>query len=234
MCGRYVSPDDAAVERYFTIDRRTPHPLARHFNVAPTTLVPIVRKTREGLTELAQARWGLVPSWWKQDKLPTSTFNARSEEAALKPMWRQAYRHSRCLIPAEGWYEWRETEVVDRSTGEVRKVKQPYYIHRGDEPVFSFAGLVSWWKGVEAEPLVSCALLTKAAAPDLQYIHPRMPVVLAPDDHARWLDPQLSAGDVGDLVSRALEAFQSYPVGTRVNNARNDSPGLIAPAQELQ
>jgi putative SOS response-associated peptidase YedK len=229
MCGRYVSPDDAAIERYFTIDRRSPNPLVRRFNVAPTTLVPIVRRTQDGLSELRKARWGLVPTWWKQAELPRLTFNARSEEAASKPMWRQAHRQSRCLIPAEGWYEWQETEVVDRSSGEVRKVKQPYFIHRAEEPVFAFAGLVSWWSRPDTDPLVSCALLTKAAAPALEYIHPRMPVVLRAEDLDRWLDPQLSADVVAEAVTRAQGTFASYPVSTRVNNARNESPDLIQP-----
>ena len=152
MCGRYVSPDDAAIERYFTIDRRSPNPLGERFNVAPTTLVPIVHLTSDGQSELCEARWGLIPSWWKQPEPPRLTFNARSEEAASKPMWRQPYRESRCLIPAEGWYEWQEAEAIDRSTGEVRKVKQPYFIHRESEPVFAFAGLVSWWSRPETGP----------------------------------------------------------------------------------
>lgn len=231
MCGRYVSPDDAAIERYFAIDRRSPNPLVRRFNVGPTALVPIIRTTREGQRELCVARWGLVPSWWKRAELPRLTFNARSEEAASKPMWRQAYRQSRCLIPAEGWYEWRQTELVDRESGAVRKAKQPYFIHRDDEPVFAFAGLVSWWQGPEAEPLVSCALLTKAAAPALEYIHPRMPVVLRPDERNCWLDPTLSASAVGEVVSQAQDGFQSHPVSTRVNNTRNESADVIAPIE---
>jgi putative SOS response-associated peptidase YedK len=176
---------------------------------------------------LCAARWGLVPSWWRQAQFPRLTFNARSEDAASKPMWRQAYRQSRCLMPAEGWYEWQETEVVDRSTGEVRKVKQPYFIHCESEPVIAFAAMASYWAKPESEPLVSCAVLTTKAAPGLEYIHERMPVVLAAGDIDAWLDPHLSVEAVGEILSGPKLALQSYAVSTLVNNARNESPDLI-------
>src|SRR5450631_4205517 len=109
MCGRYVSPDEAAIERFWEINRRSnTDPFRRRFNVAPTTTVPIIRRAEDGAHELCEARWGLIPHWWKQEKPPALTFNARSEEAAVKPTWRNSYRHLRCLMPALGWYEWNE------------------------------------------------------------------------------------------------------------------------------
>ena len=119
----------------------------------------------DGNLTLHAARWGLVPSWWKKPKPPALTFNARSEEASTKPMWRHAYRNSRCLMPAGGWYEWQQVERVDQETGEIVKVKQPHYIHRTDEPIFAFAGLMSRWTKLDGESALSCAVLTKAAAP---------------------------------------------------------------------
>lgn len=228
MCGRYVSPEEAAIERYFRIDRRHPHPLNRRFNVAPTTTVPIVIQAEDGRLDLHAARWGLIPSWWKQPKPPTQTFNARSEEAAGKPMWRHAYRNSRCLMPAEGWYEWQLSERVDYVTGEVATVKQPYYLHRDNEPIFAFAGLLSRWTKPDGETAFSCAVLTKTAAPSLVEIHDRMPVVLMPDQYEEWINPaQTNADEVARLIAEAHSHFVHYAVSTKVNNARNESPDLV-------
>lgn len=161
MCGRFVSPDDAAIERHFRINGRSPHPLARRVNVAPTTTVPLLRLADGALT-LCAVRWDLVPSWWKKLKPPAMTLNARSEEAAGKPRWRRAYRNSRCLVPAEGWYEWQQVEQVDSATGEILMVKQ-HFIHRTNVPIFTFAGLVSQWIKPDGESALSCAVPTKAA-----------------------------------------------------------------------
>jgi putative SOS response-associated peptidase YedK len=107
MCGRYVRPDTASIERQWHIGRTNSNPFRGRFNVCPTDTIPILRAKREsGEIELTEARWGFVPHWWKQAKPPSSGFNARSEEAVSKPMWRHAYRNWRCLIPAVGWYEW--------------------------------------------------------------------------------------------------------------------------------
>src|SRR5262245_57886642 len=114
MCGRYVAPDEADLERFWHLGQGH-NPLrgiVARYNVAPTTQVPILF-TKDGALELHLARWGLVPMWWSKDKPPPSTFNARIEEAATKPMWRQPLKDSRCLVPALGWYEWKEGEQVD-------------------------------------------------------------------------------------------------------------------------
>ncbi len=224
MCGRYVSPDDASIERHFRLDGRSPHPLKRRFNVAPTTTVPMMMKAEDGALTLYGARWGLVPFWWKQPKPPALTFNARSEEAASKPMWRHAYRNSRCLMPAEGWYEWQQIEQVDQATGEILKVKQPQFIHRADEPIFAFAGLMSRWTKPDGETALSCAVLTKAAAPSLIVVHDRMPVVLASEQYEEWINPaQAAAAEVARMIAEAQGNFVHYPVSTKVNNARTSS-----------
>jgi putative SOS response-associated peptidase YedK len=225
MCGRYVSPNQAAIERYWHIGRHNSNPFEERFNVAPTTMVPVVY-LEDGETALREARWGLVPHWWKQPKLPGMTFNARSEEAATKPMWRHAYAHSRCLVPARGWYEWQRRETLDTRTGEVRIVKQPYFLH-GRDPLLAFAGLLGFWTRPEGEKLVSCSVLTRAAAGIAALVHERMPVALAPDDRPSWLDPALSKNAVGELVAGSVTDIGAYPVSTRVNSTRNNSPELI-------
>jgi len=230
MCGRYVSPEEAAIERYWHIGARDSNRwIRRSFNVAPTATVPIVLNDENGAVEVIPARWGLIPTWWKDTRPPRLSFNARSEEAAVKPMWRQSYRSMRCLMPAQGWYEWNENEPTRDLSG--RKVHQPYYIHCSSEPVIAFAGLWSTWHGPGGQGLVSCALLTREAAPAIREIHSRMPVVLAPENFAAWLSASTTNQEVAVLVEHARQDFVGYPVSTQVNNAGNDFPELL---QELQ
>src|ERR1043166_7978141 len=183
MCGRYVSPDQAAIEREWHIGRGSGNPFPRRFNVAPTTQVPILRINREsGEFELTLARWGRIPHWWKESKLPAFSINARSEEVATKPMWRDSLRSARCLVPAAGWYEWQVTERADSAAGELRVIKQPHFIHRRAGRPVGFAGLMSVCAlPGQDTPVVSCAILTKAASESIAGVHDRMPVVLPPE-----------------------------------------------------
>ena len=147
MCGRYVSPEQAAIERAWHIGRHNNAPFKRRFNTFPTDTIPFLRLTADSAElELDTGRWGFVPHWWKDAKPPRTSHMARVEEAAGKPMWRDAWRRARCLIPAEGWYEWQVVERVDPATGEVKQGKQPHFIHRADDKLFCFAGLMSYWK----------------------------------------------------------------------------------------
>lgn len=214
MCGRYVSPEQASIERAWQIRRSSGMDFVRRFNVQPTTEVPLLLLDA-GELALAAARWGLIPHWWKQDKPPTFTINARLEEAAGKPMWRDPMRRTRCLLPADGWYEWQ-----DLAGG-----KQPHYITRQDRKPFCFAGLMSVWKDQ-----LSCAILTKAAEGPAAGIHDRMPVVFADEAFEGWLDPALK--DATDFARAQAQSrdFVHYAVSKRVNNARNEGPELIEPA----
>jgi putative SOS response-associated peptidase YedK len=233
MCGRYVHPDTAAIESSWHVGRHNSNPFDRRYNVFPTATVPVLRADREsGGLELASARWGFIPQWWKEAKLPQSTINARSEEAAAKPMWRQAYRHARCLIPAEGWYEWREMERVDRDTGEVKRYKQPYFMRRVDRAPFCFAGLMSYRQESDSA-ILSCAIITRAAAGPVAEIHDRMPVVLPDETHAEWLGTELSdpARVATLIVERAQSAFVYAPVSTAINGRVEDGPRLIEPVE---
>jgi putative SOS response-associated peptidase YedK len=236
MCGRFVSPDEAAIERAWHIGRHNNDPFRRSFNVQPASIIPLLKLDLEsGELELATARWGLIPHWWKDAKPPNFTFNARVEEAPSKPMWRDALRRARCLVPAEGWYEWREHE---RSIGAAKgkRYKQPYYIRRRDGRLLCFAGLLSRWAAPGAdEPMLTCSILTTAASGPLTAIYDRMPVVLADETHAAWLAPALKDGERAVELARSrapAEALEHYPVSTLVNNGRADSPELIEPARD--
>jgi len=234
MCGRYVSPDTAAIERAFHVGRGNNAPFARRFNVQPTTAVAILRRPRESsVAQLAQARWGLIPHWWKDEKPPKFTFNARLEEAAGKPMWRQPLRHARCLVPAEGWYEWRAVESLDPRSGKPKIAKQPHFIRRADSSLFCFAGLLSLRTPREGgEPQLSCSILTRTATGPVAAVHDRMPVVLDDAAHALWLDPLLAdAARVEEFIGvHALSAgFSHFEVSTLVNNAGAEGAQLIEP-----
>lgn len=230
MCGRYVSPDEAAIERAWHIGRHNNNPFKRRFNVAPTALVPLLRlDPATGELELALARWGLIPQWWKDDKPPRMTHNARMEEAASKPMWRQALRHGRCLIPAEGWYEWQETQRIDPATGEITAAKRPHFVYRPDRTLFCFAGLAALWTHPgDHNPMLTCAIFTKEAAESIADVHPRMPVVLPTGSHRAWLDPALTDGSLATafMKQHAVGDFVHHAVSTRVNAASNDDEAL--------
>ncbi len=230
MCGRYVSPDEAAMERYWHIGaRNSGRWIRRVYNVAPSMSVPMVLSNDDGSPEVVPARWGFIPGWWKKERPPSLTFNARSEEAGEKPMWRHSYRARRCLMPAQGWYEWSARELARSASG--RQVKQPYYIHAQDDSMLAFAALWSSWQGPDGQAVLSCALLTKDAAPSIQAIHKRMPVVLSPGQFDLWLAGTASIEDVGEAVTQARQDLVGYPVSTEVNNTRNDYAELL---QEIQ
>jgi len=231
VCGRYVHPDDAAIERAWHVGRHNSNPFGRRYNVVPTSIVPMLRiEPGSGELELTAARWGFIPHWWKDAKAPQSTINARSEDAAAKPMWRHAYRHARCLIPAEGWYEWREMERVDRESGEVKRYKQPYFMRRAEDVPFCFAGLMSWREGPDAgSTALSCAILTRAATGPVAEVHDRMPVVLPDQIHGEWLDAKLAdPARVAAIIAECAQAdFRYTPVSTAINGRVADSPMLI-------
>jgi putative SOS response-associated peptidase YedK len=206
MCGRYVAPDTAAIEAQWRLVSSRTALFERRFNVAPAADVPILRRGKDGGLVLASARWGLVPHWWKQAQPPRYNHNARLEEAAAKPMWRDALARWRCLIPALGWYEWRESD------------KQPFYFHRADGRLAAMAGLLSYRK----EEGLTCAVLSMEAPSRLTSLHHRMPVVIAPADEEAWLD----AG----TVQTDPEAIAFHAVRKLVNSSKAEGPELLQPA----
>jgi putative SOS response-associated peptidase YedK len=161
-------------------------------------------------------------------RAPLST---RAEEAAAKPMWRTPLRNARCLVPAAGWYEWKEVERTDPATGEIRRAKQPYFIHLPDDRLFCFAGVMSRWSKPGEDLQLSCAFLITAAAGPLKEVHERMPVALPDDAHATRLDPALNDGADALTLARehALTGFEHRPVSARVNATKNDDQALVEP-----
>jgi putative SOS response-associated peptidase YedK len=222
MCGRYVSPDEAALERAWNITRAG-NPFRTVFNAAPTMALPVNRMC-DGQRVLDALQWGLVPSWWSKTQLPHSTINARAEDAATKPMWRGAVRHTRCLVPCLGWYEWKAAAVAQG--------KRPYFIHRSDRQMFCLAGLWSAWQPQDTEPLRTFAILTREAVGAMAELHDRMPLVLPQEAWASWLDANEKDGSavVAAALAAAETAFEWYPVSTYVNSPRNQGEACWAPA----
>lgn len=189
------------------------------FNIGPGQEIPAVL-SRDGRTEIVELKWGLVPSWAEDPKIGFSTMNARSESAHEKPAFRDAYRHRRCLIPASGFYEWKEG-----ATGS----KQPYAAVRDGGKAYSMAGLWETWEGADGERLETCTVLTCAANTRLRALHERMPVVIPAVDRAVWLDPRVE----GLAALRAMcqpddsMRWSYYPVSTRVNRVKNEGRGLL-------
>lgn len=197
------------------------------YNVAPGTDVHVVRAGERGARRLAHARWGLVPAWAKSPDFAAKTINARAETAAGKPTFRAAFRHRRCLVPADGFYEW---------TGNSRR-KRPWLIRlKGGKP-FAFAGLWEAWRGADGAAIETCAILTTEANERLAALHPRMPVILPASAHRAWLDPK---GSRAPEALRALlgpypsDAFDCHPVGDRVNSPKNDDPACLERRAEVE
>lgn len=217
MCGRYVftSPLEA-IQQMFRFDQMAN--LGPNYNVAPTHEMPIVRR-KEGdrRNELVTARWGLIPHWAKDKKIAYSTINARSETAASKPAFRDAFKRRRCLVVADGFFEWRRDG----------KEKWPHLIRLKGGGPFAFAGLWSTWRSPEGEDVESYTIMTTEPNELMARIHNRMPVILGQDDHDRWLDLDADAVDV--LKPCPADWLEAYPVDKRVGNVRNNDPDLIRP-----
>jgi putative SOS response-associated peptidase YedK len=217
VCGRYSAsrPPDLTAETYAATVVDDPPPPS--WNVAPTDSISVV-VLRETGRELRTLRWGLVPSWSKDKKGAARMINARAETVATKPAFRNALGRRRCLVPADGWYEW--------MTGADGR-KQPFFITRSSGGPVAFAGLYEVWRDPATEELLrTCAVVTTAAAPSLAYLHERMPVVLPPEAWAEWLDPALD-DPLGLLEPH--EGFDAYPVSPAVNSVRNNDPSLVEP-----
>jgi len=193
--------------------------LQPRYNIAPTTTIDVVVPRAGDRLELVQMRWGLIPSWWKKTaKEAPSTFNARAETVAEKPMFRAAFKRSRCVIPASGYYEWKATE-----TG-----KQPYYISAADGSVLSFAGIWDEWLDIEtSEPVKSCTIIVTDANTLTRKIHDRMPVILS--QFEPWL---AGTGGVDVLKPAPEDILRMWPVSRKVNRVGNDDdPKLIEAIQ---
>ena len=260
MCGRYASARRRIeLLEEFRIERdRVPEPLEPDYNVAPTRRVYAVitreprpsedaedteaaaEQTPDGPSGLARelrvVRWGLVPFWAKDPKIGSRLINARAETVASKPAFRHAFKRNRCLLPADGYYEWQRPDGSSQDEpGGKGGVKQPYFITRGDGGPLAFAGLYELWRDAalpddhERAWLWTATIITTSAPDELGQIHDRMPMVIEPDRWADWLDP--AASDPADLAAllapAASSGLISYPVSTAVNSVRNNGPELL-------
>ncbi len=217
MCGRFtLSTPPTAIADHFGLDE-VPELEAR-FNVAPGQSIATV--SGEGTRPtLCLRRWGLVPSWAVDSKIGNRLINARAETVAEKPSFRSALRRRRCLVPADGFYEWAGSKGS----------KQAYFIGLQGRALFAFAGLWERWTDPDGEVLESCSLLTTAAAERLRALHDRMPVIVDPADYGLWIDPEVKEPDlVSPVIDRNLGgALEFYPISQYVNDVRHDDPRCL-------
>ncbi len=215
MCGRFFLDAQAGeiIEHY---QMPPPDLFAPRYNIAPTT--PVLALNHNGFDLY---RWGLIPSWAKDLSIGNRMFNARGETVAEKPSFRSAYKRRRCLVPANGFYEWR------LENGR----KQPYVCHRDGE-LFSLAGIWEHWHDADGNEIDSCAIITTDAQGKMRELHERMPVYIPPEGYADWLDCKDENTERADALLRGTKPeYSFYPVGTAVSNSRNEGPDLIKPLE---
>jgi len=220
MCGRFAfyTPAEAVV-RLFSIEHA--EDLAPRYNIAPTQPAPVVRREENGTRSLSSLRWGLIPFWAKDPGIGNRLINARAETVATKPAFRQAFGKRRCLVLADGFYEWQKA-----GTGKI-----PWYITHAAGRPFAMAGLWESWSRGPDQPLETCTILTTAANECLSPIHHRMPVVLDVEAIESWLDPRSGGEDLSAAVASADETpFEAVAVSRQVNSPANEGPDLIRPA----
>ena len=239
MCGRFAaSASTEEIVATFAVDEVVDEPRPT-FNAAPTDPVPAVvervdARSGAAVRKLVTPRWGLVPSWATDTRGAARLINARVETVATKPAFRKAFATRRCLLPADGYFEW---QPVPDATASGRPRKQPWFIRPADGGLFVMAGLYEFWRdpALEGPPawLTTCTIITTTAADAVGHIHDRMPMVVAPEAWDDWLDPRLDRpDDVAALLSVApAAALASWPVSTLVNSVRNDGPELVARLQ---
>lgn len=219
MCGRYViTSAPEALRRLFNYGEQPNFP--PHFNVAPTQPVPVVIR-ESGTRHFRLMRWGFLPAWVKDPRKFALVINARAETVLEKPSFRAAMRRRRCLLPADGYYEWQTTDGR----------KRPFFIRRRDGQPIGFAGLFETWAGPNGEEVDTVAIITAAAPPEMAVLHDRVPVTIDPQDFEAWLDTEATDAAMAArlLAAPPLGIFAWHEVSTAVNRVANDGPHLIAP-----
>jgi putative SOS response-associated peptidase YedK len=227
MCGRYrLSRRKQIVEEYFdsASDEQDWEP---RYNIAPTQPVVVIRQNATGpIRELSLMRWGLIPSWAKDSSGAASMINARSETASTKPVFADALKHRRCLMPADGFYEWK------RRGGP----KQPFCFQVNDGELFAFAGLWDRWMDSTGKWITTCSILTTTPNAVASTVHDRMPVILEPDSYDLWLDPGMRNVTAVCEPLRPFDArlMRSYPVSNRINHVANDDKECARPVEIVE
>jgi putative SOS response-associated peptidase YedK len=221
MCGRFTLTVNPANSQDTFSDYNFPAMFAPRFNIAPTQ--PILAIPNDDKFTADFFIWGLIPMWAKDPEIGNRLINARGETLAEKPSFRGSYRHKRCLILADGFYEW-------KSFGS-RKTKTPYYIHMQAHKPFAMAGLWDHWESPDGSSIKSCTIITTTPNELMGAIHDRMPVILHPRDYAKWLNPAPQTPENLQPLIKPFPAdtMTAYPVSTLVNKATNDSPEMVVP-----
>jgi len=223
MCGRYaLYGPTSRIREQFDLDDG--FDFTPRYNIAPTTKALVVHSGSHGERVASLYRWGLIPVWAKDTTIGAKLINARGETVAEKPAFRTAFRRGRCLVPANGFYEWKSVQETGRT------VKQPYYIRPRDEgELFGFAGLTERWVSRNGEEIRSCCIITTGANSLMMPIHDRMPVILAANDYDEWLDPVNTDTETLRAMLRPAECgdMTAYPVSRAVNSSRNDSSTFV-------
>jgi len=222
MCGRFTLTINPA-ELQDTFSNYTfPAKFAPRFNIAPTQ--PVLTIPNNDKLKADFFLWGLIPMWAKDPSIGNRLINARGETLAEKPSFRGSYRHKRCLILADGFYEWKSLEG--------KKTKTPYYIHMQDRGLFAIAGLWDHWESPDGSSVNTCTIITTTANELMESIHDRMPVILHSRDYAKWLDPSPQTPESLQPLLKPFPAdeMSAYAVSTLVNKASNDLPELVVPA----
>ena len=226
MCGRYslATPAQQVAEHFGLAE--VPE-LSPRYNIAPTQSVAIVRTSGDEAAPILEfRRWGLIPSWAKDPAIGSRMINARVETAAEKPAFRSAFRRRRCLVPADGFYEWKPHP----------KRRRPHHVRLDAGGLFGLAGLFEAWKSPEGETIESCTLLTTAANAALRALHDRMPILIDPEHYPRWLDPDLQDPKaILSLTDPSIsDRLRFHPVGFHVNNPSNDDRACIEPTEPAE
>ncbi len=221
MCGRFALKTPAVKLREMLHFDNTPTSTPR-YNIAPSQEVFVIR-LEEGRRIAVPMRWGLIPSWAKDPAIGNRMINARCETIAEKPAFRESFRLRRCLIPADGFYEWQARKG---------KGKQPFYIHQTEGDVLTMTGIWDRWVSPAGEEVLSCAIITTAAGPTVGQIHTRMPVIIPPQDRERWLSDKTPKEVLLALLQPpAEEILTTYAVDSAVNKPEVDNPSCIVPAE---
>lgn len=222
MCGRYTLHQDSEnlATRYKLSSK--PESIRDNFNVAPAHFMPIIVE-EDGKPKLEMMKWGLVPVWAKDPNIGYKMINARSESIFEKPAWRSVILKKRCLIPADGFYEWKKFMTDEKER------KQPFYIHPKQEEIFSFAGVWEAWKDSENNIWKTYSIITTEPNKEMSSIHDRMPVILHPEDESSWLESSRVTRDSIEPLLRPLEdgALEMYKVSTDVNTVKNNDEHLL-------
>jgi putative SOS response-associated peptidase YedK len=220
MCGRYNFSKPQKLKQRYQLE--ADFAMEPEYNVAPSMTMPVIIANEKGTNEAVKMKWGLIPHWAKEPRVKFSTINARAETISSSPVYKVPFQRFRCLVPADGFYEWKKLYGG--------KTKIPYYFFVKDEEIFSFAGLYDIWKDAEGNEFPTYTIITTTPNKLMEKVHNRMPVILKRDDEETWLSPSQDQQELQHLlVPFPASEMAAYTVSTKVNSPKNNSPEIIKP-----